>query len=586
MALVALIIITIFLLHLDAISYSANDDFGFIQISSGLFSGTPDNDLIFVSAFISEPLKYLYTNFATEPWYSTLQILTLVLIFIGIDILLKIKITQSRFKRILFLSLVIFFSLPFIYNYQFTQLAILASGIGVYLFFNSNSSYKSSLALLLIIIGISWRLQGGLLGISIGISYVFIQMVVNKRSHFNRIDAYKILIFLVVLCVSYLAHFFVNNPNSPFISNDKKSYLILNNQRGEFQARTLFQEEKETKKFKKVLKSVNWSFNDYNLITNNFYIADFKIFNTPNLREFNSLLPSTRITTSVKVAEKNIKHFYQYLTINKWNTDFALIVAFLILLQLFFIVFNLNKKTLYISILNLALFTIFIYITLSLGNVPYRVFYPIFILCLLFGSIIQIEQFKKQILLDVIDFRSNVNLLRLLLLFILSSLILILTLSFYTHYKNDVANNIFWNKKICEDENSGLKRVLEFDYDKPILMFSSFMTPLSNCTTPFRENLEYAQFWNNNIPVGWYTLSPSYFKKTQALSLHPNVLVSVLNGDAYIGIGNWYDVEIVTQYFRERFLKEVSWKIEPVAYSETGLFVLEIESVLEIGVTD
>jgi hypothetical protein len=119
---------------------------------------------------------------------------------------------------------------------------------------------------------------------------------------------------------------------------------------------------------------------------------------------------------------------------------------------------------------------------------------------------------------------------------------------------------------VCTED---LEKLLEFNYQKPIVAFSGFYTPIQKCTLPFDDYIKDKYFWNNLVPLGWTVNSPSDIEHRDKLELSSDLFTSVAQGDAYLAVGDIFQLQMASEYLREHHGISVIWPQLPDAYSRS-----------------
>jgi len=194
-----LVFISLFVIGLFSffpIIFETNDDLAMLVISSGIYSGSPDEHLIFMNVLIGFFLKFLYQKTTNIEWYSIFFIL--MNIISSVVILNKIVFyglhNGKIGKFIVAISVVIFlvFEFNFIANIQFTTLAAIVVSASIILI-SEKDRVKIFFGIFLMLIGFAIRFHAGVLVLAISIPYIVASSEINTK----KISLFIFIIFLI-----------------------------------------------------------------------------------------------------------------------------------------------------------------------------------------------------------------------------------------------------------------------------------------------------------------------------------------------------------------------------------------------------
>lgn len=119
------------------VTFEDNDDVMMLMISSGIFTGFPDEHLIFTNILIGYVLKFFYSITTSIEWYSLhLMLAHIIALSIIITVLLEIKTTLNKFGVLTSLITLLVFSTYFILRIQFTTTAFFLATAGFLLLYH------------------------------------------------------------------------------------------------------------------------------------------------------------------------------------------------------------------------------------------------------------------------------------------------------------------------------------------------------------------------------------------------------------------------------------------------------------------
>lgn len=549
---------------LDLVYFQENDDFLMMMILSGTLYGTPSSDIYFLAKPLSLLISTLYRFNSNFSWYTALLMATQSLALFGyLWLVVKNSLfLQYRQKFVYyFLAAVPFFvALKMFFSLQFTQAAILTAGIGTILVILSQHKWEMSFGYLLIVLGFFWRFESAILAISfILIIYAF-YLRKCKYSWRQQIVNIKSMLLLLTIGFCFLINFLGSNQNSPFLSQDYREALKFHKSVDQIQGYnptgTITQQLIDRS------KQAGYTKNSVRLMTETFYHANTNVF---------TLEKNQKLLDTISYKSLGSKNYLTALNLNKIIKDAYLIQVFLFLSYLSLIILLYGKDLLLNLVFYFGLFILFLFLILSVGRLPERVFFPFMFIAMITPLfILQKDSFVRGKLVKVR--RSHSFFLALLLIVITT-----FSLNVYNDY-NEVKGEQWW-KSVKSDRVLGIERVLSFSPDLPIIAFSSFYTKLMKTLSPVTPPDQVDKIWQSIIPISWAIRSPAMDEKIKNLNLDEDLFLSVALGDAVIATSNHlHEIDLMNRYYRQIYRLEVQWAASPYIYDDTGLGIWKIES--------
>ena len=539
-------LLTIYIFDLSF--FQNNDDVLIFSIADATFYGDRSADVVYPSILMGHIFVLLYGFNLSINWYFVVMVLTqtAALMFFSFFIGKKIK-SKLEFLLILFLiltSFIIFFSL------QYTQTAIFVAGVASFILLAGDSRTEKVSAAVLLMMGLLWRFEAGLLGAGI----VFI--VVSLLS-LHKLLSKANVIFFIALSVGFLFH--VASINLIIFESDTKNkeFYEFNSARESVQGfepvpsidKTLFA----------TAKKVGWSKNDYALSQRKSYASDKEVF-SKEAYEY--------------ISERRYEGIsFEFIASLGQNFATILLKNYTLLLGILFffplLVYWFSKD---LKIQNVVIFWFFMcvvyLITLLMGKLPERIFWPATIVSLL--SFFSVFLLKQEELDKSISARSHWGTA------LFSALLFFGVLNIISYV--NLINEAKWWKSVRVDNAQGFNRILDFKSDRPIVAFSSFYSPLYQTASPADGPAKLPQIRKDLIVVGWVNRSQDYEANLERLDLSQDLFTSIAEGDAYLAVGNIEDLQMVNQFLREHRNIEVEWPQAPFVFNDTGLGIWKVES--------
>jgi hypothetical protein len=195
------------------VKYETNDDLSMLFLSSGIFSGSAENYLVFINIIYGSILKFLYLNINGVQWYSVLFALIHI---ISMGVLFQ-EINNFFFnaRNILFAYFFMFcINVYLLLNFQFTTTAGISCLAGFVLLFRKNFNYNLLGIILLVISSlIRFDVTGQVL--LTASAFLFIELnFKNLSSNFKN----KFYIFFSISAL-FISFFFIAHKN--YIESNK-----------------------------------------------------------------------------------------------------------------------------------------------------------------------------------------------------------------------------------------------------------------------------------------------------------------------------------------------------------------------------
>jgi hypothetical protein len=537
-----------FLYGLDWSFFQINDDVLIASIADGTFYGTSSSQVMYPSILIGELLVFLYGLNMSINWYFILivftQVATIVFFTVFISKNLESKIELFLMLFLIFISYIIFISL------QYTQTAIFTAGVASFILLNSQKRKERYLATILLIVGLLWRFEAGILGAGIVFAIVLLFGYRNLLSKPSFVFIFAIFLGVIVHILSLNLIFFNSD-----IKN--KEFYEFNSARESVQGFEPVQSIDKT--LYPVTKKVGWSKNDYALSQRKSYASDQEIFSKEvyeyvSERRYEDISFSFVISLGQNFASILLNNYLSFLGILFF---FPLLVYWL----------SNDLKIQKVIVFWIFMFTIYL-IVLLMGKLPDRIFWPATIVGLLsFFSLIVLKQERLE---KSVSSRSHwgTALFSALLFFGVLNII---------SYAN-LINEAKWWKSVGANNAQGFNRILDFKSDRPIVAFSSFYSPLYQTASPADGPTKLPQIRKDLVVVGWVNRSPDYEANLERLGLSQDLFTSIAEGDAYLAVGDIEDLQMVDQFLREHRNIAVKWPQAPFVFNDTGLGIWKVES--------
>jgi hypothetical protein len=534
--------------------FNTNDEFGFLGILAGLFYENPSYRTYYINPLLSFPLKELFVQIPSIPWYGLAHVVTLFLIGLLFTVFILSLFENSLINKIQLYSVFFLFWLFFIYlnfELQMTHSAILAAGLGLFVFLHVTNKYMLIFSMAMAFIGLIWRFEGAILGFFVATLF-YLQIAYFKKNFASKITIFKkLLLVAVTIFVVFFVNFFAYSKYSPFLSQSEIAFAKFSQERGSFHAWHPYyvDEQIETR----IAKRVGWTSNDLTLLRY-FFTADQEVYSYNNIKSFNDQASSEKAYHDDK---QNILWLFNI---------FKSYILFFILFNLTIFLFYFRFNSLLILFFNLAIPALAIYMTLFLGSVPERVFYPILFLAIIFSAfsffIINSESSALRILKEIKYLYASI--LIFILIGVLSLQLITNTRDILNSQRNLMLENKNYQNVVCK---GALDTIFSYNYEKPIVAFSSFYTPIQMCTLPLGNYYKNKYFWNNMILLGWSVNSTSYLQQIEKLELAPDLVTSIAEGKAYLAVGENIQIQIISEYLRQHHEIEVVWPEVPEVYA-------------------
>lgn len=529
--------------------YQINDDFFLYGILSSTLYGFSSKDLIFISAPLNYLLKFAFEANSNINWYFEFYLTNMFLVLILIAFDIYKKNIPTTFKKGLFFLLtnlfLILFILKMFYLIQYSQVAIISAGVGFVIFLKNKNMILRLFAILLILLGFSWRSEAAILAIGLVLLVYFGYLTLNQN--FNELK--KKSFILVLLFMGFI--FTVKSINflgfAPWQTSEQNEFKKLRIN----VIRTYdFAPNSEVRNLQKTTAlGIGWSSNDY-LLFGKTYFADTDIYSNENL---DKLAREASPRYDLKFFTKSAIELFQIL---KDSHIFFLMGIPLFLTTFFYYTkYSIFKSTFFLS----TIFIVFIFLVYLLGKMPDRIFWPVTFL--FFTSILLLFKFEVRE-----NSRGLKNLITLVPILVLTA-----TISFLQ--VRDIVELQWW-KSVKQESVKGFDRVLQFESGKPIVAFSSFYSPLIQSLDPSSNEVD--QIFKDMIYLNWATRSTDYSQYLDNLEIERNLFSSIASGKAYLATAEIEELQMVSQYLIEHHGIEPVWDDAPFIFSDTGLGIWKI----------
>jgi hypothetical protein len=605
--------------------FQTNDDLGMMLISEGNVSGNSEIDLVYPSIFIGYILKLLFTLNPYISWYPILQLLINFTSFYLYLMLIRNKLKYISDVKIKYLMIGISVIFPwslytsFFYSYQFSVTAIIATGIGFTIYFFSNSKHNI-IALILIFLGIAWRPMAGSVIIGL-LSLIFIcnYLIYSKRV-INFVNIKKIIIIFPIVVLQFSANYYSDIVREDYPGDFYEFNLIRGNLHGNQPTGVPLISSSQSKKI------VGFSPNDHILFFNSFFYGDSNIYSTPNLKKLLIYQDSIKNLNFYLSAIKNLlKVLYQ---------DYIVFILVLVFISMALIALSkphLGNRIILLFLIDFLLFFFYLYFVNLQGRLPGRIFFPSLIVVYIFQIILILNYLESSKFLahrsNLIQFtglrkswaqywvifikKNSIFLLTIPIIFYLISLnlnfsqliiIMLIVFTFFTFSfkllsklsKNNLMYLFFMfiilistlviNKDVYSDIKAKIDfrlndparyiPVINYSYDKPIIAFPSFYTPLGS-QNPFYSPFNRKSF-SNVIMIGTTLYSPANVKQLNSLGLSNSIFYELANDNAYLGVSSNFELQMVSQFVLEHYGLRIEWPPSPFSYTENGLQVWNV----------
>ena len=547
--------------------FQNNDDLFILGRVSGMFYGTPLDDLIYVSPPLSTLMKFLYIFNNDYSWYTIILLLTQYLAVFSYLLIFEKKIISlsswNGFIIYIIAGLPIFTFFILFHSLQFTQTGIMAAGLGALSFLLSEDKVKKTLGLILVALGILWRSDGSLVAILfVLVFFFFINLLILQKIKFKFFFK-KFLPIILVSSFFYGAYVASFNDWAPWISQEKKEYVQLKNvftQLYGFDSTATSYLDLELP-----AKEAGFTSNDWELFQKYYFLND-DVFGVETQAE----IAQNRFQDSYFVF---FQETFDNLTI-LLTTRYTEIIVVSFAFSLLATVLARQKRVLVFVGFWTLLSTSYLMILLFGERLPERVFWPF--------TFVALATLIGTILVSYSNFEGFTNYgLASNIFFGIAALIFIFT--FNEHFKAHqlkIDSELWW-KVAPAQELLGIDKIYYFESKKPIVAFSSFYSPLLKTLDPLDAPSDLPPIWNKLILIGWENKTPEFNNRLLENGLTSDLLTSIALGDAYLA--TWsnleenFEVGKVSVFLREHKNIEIIWESAPFVYSDMGLAIWRAE---------
>tara|TARA_B110000967_G_scaffold208804_1_gene262283 strand:- start:604 stop:2199 length:1596 start_codon:yes stop_codon:yes gene_type:complete len=216
------ILLSIILNYFFSVRFEENDDVVMLLISSGKYSGTIDNHLVFIN-FIFGSFLNLFYSFSTEIEWYTISFIALNTLAISLIAKLIFKSSYSIIFKIVLLLFLFSIFINFSVALQFTRTAAILSIAGLSVIYNTKYKYVGALVF---VFGTLIRFEAAILILLISLPLFLLSTKNLKDYIFNK--NFRIIIFTLLISI----FFKMGDYTYYYIDSDWKSFMEYNELRG------------------------------------------------------------------------------------------------------------------------------------------------------------------------------------------------------------------------------------------------------------------------------------------------------------------------------------------------------------------
>jgi hypothetical protein len=552
--------------RLDKISFQTNDDFGIKSFLAGYSIGEPRPQLVRIFEPLDFTLRTLYQMNPNISWYVYLFFLIQALSYSVIASILitkikKLELTEQAVLVVALMGVTVLFSLVFFYL-QYTQVAIIAAGIGTLGIIFRTKKTELLISILILIIGILVRPQAAMPA-SLIIFLIACGLLYINEKEISK-DLYKRLFLAVLLALgTYLIYLLSYNSWAPWISEDAKELVKRQESVRNIYDYGPFADAKKLKLA--AARDVGFSKNDNELIEL-YYFADQTLFDSEKLSALESAIKDRKDLS----VYKKILHEFVFVFLDNNKIYFIFFFGLSVLIFIKMTPYPIKSLIFMIGVM----LSIYLY-TILQGKIPFAVFYATALIALSGILVISVNVKKINRLHSRSSDKEKIR--NFLTLFLI-------TFSIFFGYKvlllnsDKINQNLYWRSSYFL-KASEVDKFKNFEYDKPIVAFSSFYTQLEQTQNPISVSAADKKIWAQTVDIGWTLFEPEYLLHIQSLGLSEDLFSSVARGDAYVGTANPFEIQVLSQYLREHRNLRVTWVLLPIAdqrSSASGLSVWKV----------
>lgn len=551
---------------LNRISFQTNDDFLIMSFLAGYSIGEPKPQFVRIFEPLDTILRFLYEFNPNISWYVFFILFIQAVsysVFASIVItrLRDITVSEKIVVVIAFVGLTMMFSLVF-FMLQYTQVAIISSGVGTLGIIFRTKKTELIISIFLLIVGLLVRPQAALPAVAITFFLICGLLYINNKAKLKSIHKRLWLVVGVALS-TFLIYLFSYNSWAPWISEERKELVERQESVRNIYDYSPFEEVRDFKLA--AAQEAGFSKNDYKLIES-YYFADAELFSSENL---NNLELEIKKRKNLDIYKKIIFEFISGFLISNW-----LYLIFFLALNMLIFQKLVARPFQSLAFTVLTVLGVYFY-TLLQGKIPFAVFYAT---ALISGvSILSFAVDKKKNYLNNKK-RINNEGLHYMSSLTLSIIFIFLSYKVFLLNQDKIDQNLYWRSGYFL-EASEVAKFKNFDYDKPIVAFSTFYSQLEQTQNPIHIKPEDKKIWSQTVDIGWTLFEPAYLIHIQELGLSADLFSSVARGDAYVGTGDPFEIQVLSQYLREHKNLRVTWVLLPIAderSSASGLSVWKV----------
>ncbi len=496
------------------VQFQTLDDIGMMLANSGIvLTKQPTEDIFYLHIFVSMFLKKLYLTFPTINWYPILFSSTLFLAYWQLGRILFKKYPKF-ITLVLYLS---FFVVCALKNFIFLQFTIVAAVLAITGFvtiiseFNSQKTINYCIAFAFILLSSFIRFHSLLLVCLLVSPFLLFNLMQVKS---NKIRLIQVFFLFVSLSVTYLCVYYHESHYS-YYKNFVYKFVQFNDYDKLKDARSDVKEE--------VLKTVNWSQNDMDLM-HSWFCMDSKTYSIQKQQTALDIIADSSYINIGKKAVHSIDTFGAILK-NRY-------AAFSIILFIILMIFCDKSKYKIILATLFVITSITVLMVFFLKPPPERVFFPMFdYLCFL--PLLFIRPVEESLLGKSISRYFNPH-----------YLLLIVTVLFA--YK---MNLLYKNSIRLKENNEQLRQWMSKLPTKGRTYISWGASFMFNSILPF-ENKDYLRDINVIVSIP----QPFLFN----VDTVPTDLIT--NPTTYVFVRTTYgiDINLYIKYMKEHYNKEVT----------------------------
>jgi hypothetical protein len=551
---------------LDKISFQTNDDFGIMSFLAGYSTDGPKPQFVRIFEPLDTILRGLYNLNPNISWYVFfflfIQAVSYsVIASIVISKLKDLAVSEKTVVIAAFLGLTLMYSLVFSFL-QYTQVAIITTGVGTLGIIFRTKKSELAVSVFLLIIGLLIRPQAALPAWAIVFFLICGLFYINNKKKLKSISN-RLFVVAGVAAGTYLIFIFSYNSWAPWISEERKELVKRQESVRNIYDYRPFNEANDLKLA--AARDVGFSKNDYELIER-YYFADADLFSSEKL---SALEKEIKQRKDLDVYKKIISEFIFVFLVSHWQyLCFLLIFTIIVFKNL---ITHSLKSFLFTTITVLGIF----FYTLLQGKIPFSVFYATVLIS------------EASILIFALNNKKNcwtiapkiyLKYFQQVASLALGVFFIFLSYQIFLQNQDKINKNVYGRSDYFL-EISEVSKFKEFEYDKPVVAFSTFYSQLEQTQNPVAITQEDKKMWAQTVNIGWALFEPEYLSHIKELGLDEDLFSSVAKGDAYVGTAKFFEIEALSQYLIEHRDLRVTWVLIPVTENRSSLSGLSVWKV-------